>query len=115
MSNIKNLCPTDFTLNKLDNELLCMAMICALPDHLVIQGEEVVIEVAELVVVTTMGSERSLHASYVEKKSIWWQDVQKTRLLHLVPIRQRRERRQRLLKRQEMQVMFIMHLQLLLC
>ena len=74
MSNIKNLRPSDFTLDKLDDELLCMAMICALPesfanltsnlllekgpieqDHLVIEEEEVVIKVAE-VVVTTMGS-----------------------------------------------------------
>jgi hypothetical protein len=32
MSNIKNLHPTDFTLDKLDDELLCMAMIRALPE-----------------------------------------------------------------------------------
>ena len=32
MSNIKNLRPTDFTLDKLDDELLCMAMIHALPE-----------------------------------------------------------------------------------
>lgn len=32
MSNIKNLRPSDFTLDKLDDELLCMAMIRALPE-----------------------------------------------------------------------------------
>ena len=32
MANIKNLRPKDFTLDKLDEELLCMAMIRALPE-----------------------------------------------------------------------------------
>ena len=32
MQQIKNLCPEDFSLNKLDKELLCMAMVRALPE-----------------------------------------------------------------------------------
>jgi len=32
LQDIKSLCPSNFTLNQLDNELECMALVCALPE-----------------------------------------------------------------------------------